>query len=215
MIPENWQKLGVIGRSGAGKSSLMREVFEFEPRVVMFDPLGNTEGRGWSRFSGQLGPLKNHIGKSGTKLKALYEPARGVDAAKALNQISKMLFDAQIGYFQKRHKSTILLAVEEITKSYPLHGESKCPWFTEICDRGRHYGIRVVAASQSPARIAITYREAMDAAVVMATMTKAGQQAGANMVDVDWKQIRDLPNYRYYSYHNGVVSEGATKKYKK
>lgn len=214
LLHEGWEKGMVIGRSGAGKSSLLKELLKNEPRVIMLDPLGNLKGSEWSRYAGQMGPLKKKIVGNRKRLRAVYQPKRGVNAMTALNTLSETLFDAQDGYFQEQHKSKILFVVEEATRCYPLHAENKVPWFGEICDRGRHYGIRVLMVTQSPSRLAVQYRENVDAALVLATMFESGQKAAAGLVHRNWKEVHDLPNYKYFSFQaaSGLKGEGQTKK---
>lgn len=211
-LPRDYLTLGIFGRSGSGKSSLLKEALRGESRVVAFDPLAEMTGRGWKTFSGQMQPLLKHMGASGTRLRASYQPAKGVDRIKALDRLSEAILKAQGGFKAGRHRSKILFVVEEMSGCFPLGAEKKCPNFVEICDRGRHYGIRVCGVSQGVNKVAGTFRDRLDAVCVLAQMRKSTQETAADLIGEHWRTVRDLQNFEYLAYQNGKLWKGQTKK---
>lgn len=209
-IPKDYLTLGIFGRSGSGKSSLLKEALRGETRVVAFDPMLDLTGPGWKSMSGQVAPVAQQALKS--RVRVSYHPAKGVSAVKALNALSGAILGVQQGFRDGKHKHKILFVVEEMAKSFPLHAGKDAPNFVEICDRGRHYGIRLCGVSQGVNKTGIDFRDRLDAVCVLAQMRRGAQETAADLVGEHWHSVRDLQNFEYLAYQNGTLTRGRTKK---
>gem|GEM_PF-2717751 len=208
--PKDYLTLGIFGRSGSGKTTLLKQAIRGQPRVVLYDPMSDFTGRGWTTHTGgQVDKLTRTAARS--RVRASYQPAKGVDPTEALNAVSAAILDAQAGYKSGAHKSWLLFAIDELSKPFPLNAEKRCPEFVEICDRGRHYGIKVLGISQNINRTGMAFRDRLDAVCVGAQMRKGAQETAADMVGVHWHEIRDLKNYEFFAYSDGVRTFGKTK----
>lgn len=214
MLPRRFEKCGVFGRSGSGKSSVLAELFNQEPRVILLDPLRNVEGKGWHRMSGQMEPVRQHIANSKGRFRIAYQPATGVDGTRALVSLVKMLM-AVLDVNRKlppARKTHVVLGIEEMTRTMPLNAHREHQVLQELVDQGRHYGIRLVGASQTISRSSIAFRENLDAAVILAQMSLTGKKASADLIGVPVQDVAALRNYEYLAYQGGEVTKGKSKK---
>ena len=214
MLPRSFEKIGVFGRSGSGKSSVLAELFQGEPRVILLDPLRNVEGRGWHRMSGQMEAVRARIANSKGRFKIAYQPERGVDGVKAMVSLTRMLL-ALLDHNRNlppERKVKVMFGIEEMTKTMPLNAHREDSALDELVDRGRHYGLRLVGASQAISRSSIAFRENLDSAVILAQMSTTARKTAADLIDVPISDVKALKDHEYIAYHNGTVTRGQTKK---
>lgn len=214
MIPKQFEKLGAWGRSGSGKSSVLKEIVAREPRVVLFDPLGNVEGAGWRKVTGQMDGVRKAVGGAGGRFNVAYQPAKRVDCVKALAELVEVLFEL-LEFNLKlapAKKVKVLLAIEEMSISFPLNAERKYAVLSDLVNVGRHYGIRLVGVSQAPAQASIAFRNNLDAVVVLPLGTSTGQRTAADMIGVPLRRVSALTNFNYLATYNGTLTSGQTKK---
>ena len=154
-------RVGVWGGSESGKSTRIKEMTRDNNRMIVLDPMGD-----WQREAGFV----NY-----TTLKGLY---RGIKAQwhkgfkfvltvdeqqyflpDLLQQIASDLFKIQEPYFNQQDKRVLTLVVDEMADFYPnvtLKPEQMA--FNKLCRKGRHYGVKIIGASQRIAEVHTSFR---------------------------------------------------------
>lgn len=199
-------RTAIFGASGSGKTSVLyHELHRVDlSRVILFDPLG--EARRWRRFKSVTTDveLRAAILKNPTAFRLAMECAAGEEAAR-LDALCWKVIKLQSGY--ERHGQKITLAVDELNLSFPLHGaETKCAGFAEICSRGRHHGIDVLAVSQRVAEVSQRFRGNLSGVVVLRQMGKSNVDAGADLCGVHPDRIRALKQFEGIAYQASTAT---------
>lgn len=106
----------------------------------------------------------------------------------------------------------MLLAIEEMSISFGLNDHKKHTVLSDLVNLGRHYGIRIIGVSQSPAQSNVAFRNNLDAVVMLPLGTTTGRKTAADMIGVPVNRVSDLTNFHYIAAHNGTLSTGITKR---
>jgi hypothetical protein len=205
---------GYWGGRGAGKSTGVKERVEKEPRLIVFDPIGDyAQERGYNSvktLKGLYAGIKRNWGK-GFRY-ALTVP-RGNDAAAMLNELSEALFIIQKPYYEGKDKRKIVLVVEEMAVSYPEKTLGKNErGFMDLINLGRHYGVSIIGVSQRVAEVkknfvgncAEHYFYRMGAAVDYSTVMQ--------LVGREHQQtLKGLQTHEYLHFEQGKVFKGKNK----
>lgn len=199
-------RTAIFGASGSGKTSVLYHELhrpEFR-RVILFDPLG--EARGWRKFRSVSTDrqLAAAILKGPANYRLALECGAGQEAAR-LDALCWKVIKLQAGY--PKHRQKITLAVDELNLAFPLHGaETKCPGFAEICSRGRHHGIDVIAVSQRVAEVSQRFRGNLSGVVVLRQMGKSNVEAGADLCGVPPDRVRALKQFEGIAYQASTAT---------
>ena len=161
---------GVFGGSGSGKSTLVAQMLKGRKRLVVFDT-EDEYGPGRKHATTKvrvesLDQVRQAMRADWHGFSISYVPPVGMEG-RALSSLCKLLMAAQEPA-RSRPTKPILLVVEEMSKSYPVHGwEKKCPGFNHICARGRHYNIETIGVSQRIAEVSANFRGNCTEAIVL------------------------------------------------
>ena len=209
----NAGRVGVWGRSGAGKSAYCKKRIKGRKRVLVFDPLAeygrdaNCKAIHHARRDG-LDQVRLAMAANWPGFRLAYVPPSGQEA-KALSALCRLLMAAQRPYQETGKGDPLTLVVEEMNLSFPVSGGAvKCPGFAEICSRGRHYGIEVIGLSQRIAEVDTRFRGNCTETVVFAQKGPRDIQAAADALGANRPQVQALGNLEYLHEAAGQISSG-------
>jgi DNA helicase HerA-like ATPase len=191
---------GIFGGSGSGKSTLVAKMIKGQKRLIVFDT-EDEYGPGRKHATTKVrvetvDEVRQAMRSDWNGFSISYVPPVGLES-RALSSLCKLLMAAQEPARKKPGKP-VLLVVEEMSKSYPVHGwEKRCPGFNHICARGRHFNIQTIGVSQRIAEVSTNFRgnctEAIilkqqqpidvDAAFLMLRYPRSQKAAGLDEVD--------------------------------
>lgn len=159
-------RIGIVGGSGTGKTTVQNQIMRPHRRVVLFDA---EDERAKTAFKEGFTEI-NSFDELQDKVDANYaagfrywfKQEDHIDQIQALSDLSLYLMDiqAQAGKLygtDKRPK--ILLSVDEMAESAPNHALKKDQQeFFNLCRRGRKKGIDLIGATQRPAEVSTSFR---------------------------------------------------------
>lgn len=168
----------ITGMSGSGKSVLARAMVRRAPhrRVIVCDPTMDWRTEtSWPAFNG-VGQLARYFADPNPPqhvIVTVYDyPAEAVTLA-------SWCMKAQAGFMHGRHRLRLLLVLDEASGAMPSRG-SLDPALKGLIERGRHYGIDVVAITQRPSQVHADMR------------SNSGLRCYLPVGDeIDWKPVRD------------------------
>jgi hypothetical protein len=203
--------IGVYGGSGSGKSTKAKALIKSEKRVVVFDSLDEyADEEGYPRFT-SLEALGKAMAKNYDKgFRVAYVPTSGQEVV-ALHQLSLMLMRVfQKGYKSGDHDQKITLVVEEMNQAYPVYALPSEFWgFSELCSRGRHYGINRIGVAQRAAEINTRFRGNVKGFYCFRLSTSNDLRAACELLGNEYKNaIRTLPPHDFLYWEGGTVTEG-------
>jgi energy-coupling factor transporter ATP-binding protein EcfA2 len=214
----NGERLGIFGRSGSGKSSLMNEILLSQNRVILFDFL-NTR-RPFAKKNGfkectTLKDMKHAFIKGyGKGFRIWYRPPIK-NQVKALHELSDWLFSvssmrSDLGF----DLPMITLAVDEMSNCYPVTRlPDNLQGFTHLCKAGRHFNINIVGATQRPAQVSTEFRGQLDRIALLSLNVPADFEAVRKLGGPEAeKMVREMPKYNYVLLDNGQLTHGQTRK---
>ncbi|MGH1445568.1 MAG: hypothetical protein ACRBBO_05940 [Cognatishimia sp.] len=206
----NAGRIGIWGRSGAGKSTFAKKRLKGQKRIVVFDPLDEYGPRGDKICTitvHSLPEVLEAMKADWRGFKIAFVPRSGQEP-RYLSALCRLLLKAQQPFKDTGKGAGITLVVEEMNLSFPVHGgEAKSPGFAEICSRGRHYGIEVIGLSQRIAEVSLRFRGNCTESIVLAQASprdveaafgvlkfkRSEKNAGIDMVD-------DLKNFEFIHF---------------
>jgi DNA helicase HerA-like ATPase len=195
-------RVGIWGASGSGKSAYTKKRLKGRKRVVVFDPLEEYSGKKVSTIKG----VEREMVRRWADFVISYSPQIGKEAAN-LNDLSRFLLAVQRPFKEGKKGRPLTLVVEEMNSSFPVSGgAAKCPYFAEICSRGRHYGIEVFGVSQRLAEVDTRFRGNCTETVVFRQKGIRDKTAAAAEIGC---AVSELPTENLHFMHerNGVVSK--------
>lgn len=108
--------------------------------------------------------------------------------------------------------SPLTFAVDEMSVCYPLNVRDGHP-FTELCNMGRHYGVRLIGATQRPAEIGATFRGNPKATYCFRLESDLDVDRMAKIMGLkDRQELRSLPVGHYLRFEGGKIFREKTKK---
>ncbi len=210
MINKNATRIGVYGGSGSGKSTKAKLLMkEMGLGVIAFDPLDEYAEEGFTRFDNLKTMAKYLKRMYGKPFKYALVPDAGKEAEQ-LHALSVFLVAVQANYKAGKCTTQLLLLVEEMNLSYPVEKLSKgLNGFSNICSRGRHFGINVMGISQRPAEINTRFRGNCNGFYVFRMAEHNDLTALAKVMGPEVKEtIRNLKTHEYIYWENGEIKRG-------
>lgn len=204
------RKIGVFGMTGMGKSTRLKAMLKDRRRVVVFDTQGEYAGNGCAALATNAAELRAHLARGwGGSFSVAYQPMPGQEAA-ALHGLCVFLLACQEPYKAGADRRPLTFVVEEMDKSFPVSALPRELFgMTDMCNRGRHYGIEVIAASQFPAQVSSTFRANMSEVYCFRLGFHSHR---ASMLEIFGPAYRDklaqLAPHEYLRFCDGDVTEG-------
>lgn len=151
----------ISGGRGSGKTTRCIELMETRDRVIVLDPTGSFQARGYKRVHSLKAVYQAVKSGWGTGFKIVLATPSGEGQCIALMQsLSRALFVIQRPYYDFKDKRKITLVLDEAHKFFPnrrLTPSEQEP-LEDIIALGRHYGIEMIAATQRLAKMWTEYR---------------------------------------------------------
>lgn len=165
MSASNAGRVAVVGASGSGKSSYVKQQLKKHKRVIVFDPNDEYRREGATPCT-TIKQVQKAMAASFGRFFIAYVPAGGKEP-RALNILSHLCIFAQQRWKGKSKGPELVLVVEEMNLSFKLHSAEKdAPAFAEICSRGRHSFIHVIGVTQRFAEVAMRFRGNLTESVI-------------------------------------------------
>lgn len=203
----NAGRVAVIGASGSGKSSYVKQLLKAHRRVVIFDPMDEYKREGAARVR-SVEEARQIMRDSFGRFALAYVPPAGGEA-RALNRLSHLCIAAQAPWKGKPKGPELCMVVEEMNSSFPVHGaEGKAPAFAEICSRGRHSHIHVIGVTQRFAEVSTRFRGNLTECVVFRQQGPNDIRAAIDATGASRDQITALKNLQYLRSVAGEIETG-------
>lgn len=207
MSKSNAGRIGVWGASGSGKSSYVKKKIKGLKRMVVFDPL-DEYGTLCKVKATNLDQVRLAMRNDWAGFSVAYVPPAGQEI-RALSALCKLLMVAQTPFKEQGKGQGLTLVVEEMNLSFPVAGIPRAhSGFSEICSRGRHYGIEVFGLSQRIAEVGTRFRGNCTETVVLRQQGKNDIDAAAMTLGIDAKEVRKLTNLHYIHDRQGEHTHG-------
>lgn len=205
-------RIGVYGASGSGKSTLVKTMLKSDHRQIVFDPMDEYTAYGYRRFE-KLPVMGKALAKAwGKGFRFCYVPPANREPV-ALHQLARMLKAMQSDYKANRDKRKITLIVEELNLSFPVTSlPQELAGFSDICSRGRHYGINIIGITQRPAEVNTRFRGNLEGQYIFrlaehndisAIQKTLGPEGAA--------EVKALAQHEYIHFVNGNREKGKNK----
>lgn len=199
--------MGLFGASGCGKTTKARELTQGLARVVFFEPLADDFRRllaaGYTGVN-QIDRLFQLVNRNFTRgFKIAYYPACASEE-KDLSEISDKLMLLQ-QFYGLSHQAKITLVVDELDMSFPTGVSLRNPrnGFKNLCCRGRHTGINIVAMSQRMHLVDNVFRANCSAVYLFRHSEPADIDVGLKILGREYReQFKNLANFQYF-YKSG------------
>jgi ABC-type dipeptide/oligopeptide/nickel transport system ATPase component len=206
---KNASRLGVYGRSGCGKSTRAKMMLKKVRRLVVFDPLDEYAEHGMTRVNSLKQFLTAIRRRWRGGFKVAYVPPAGQEK-QALHGLSVVLRQIQEPYKLGADIRQITLLVEELNMSYPVHNlPDSMQGFSELCSRGRHYGINIIGVSQRVAEINTRFRGNTEGAYYFAQSDHSDITTIKKMIGpVHGATLAGLKDHEYLYVSGGKVQKG-------
>jgi DNA helicase HerA-like ATPase len=190
----------VYGMRGTGKSTVGVSIVK---RANMPTVIIDTSGS-WSEDLGivEVHSLKQVAAKIRAKwhqnFKIIYNPPEGYEVL-ALHQLSRLMEKAQANYKLGKMRRQVLLVVEEAHEFYPSEGMKQAEQgFKRVLNKGRHWGINVIALTQRPNEIRPTIRGQADITYCLKLKDEASIKAIVAIAGRKYKD--DFENLKRFEY---------------
>lgn len=144
----------IYGSTGSGKSTLAKALLKGRPKVVVFDPMGEYRGRGWTvcrDIAGARRAMVAQWSKSAIRV-SLSCPEGDEKTAAAL---ANLCWQAQANF--PRDPRPLTLVLEEANLAYP-NRQNLPPGLKRATLQGRHRGINLLVITQRPALVSTDLR---------------------------------------------------------
>lgn len=205
-------RTGIWGGTGSGKSTRIKELVQNQNRVIVLDPTGD-----WGRERGyRIYKTLNGIYKAmkagwntGFKL-VLYVDEMAAFPPDVLQQLSKGLMAVQTPYFNNKDRREITVVIDEMADFYPnmtLKADQMA--FKSLVNKGRHYGINIIGASQRLAEVHTNFRGNCKEHYFFRMGSAVDYNTAAQTMGREYlAKHRALKTHQYLHFKSGTVSEG-------
>lgn len=202
-------RIGVYGASGSGKSTLVKSMLKSDHRQIVFDPMDEYQAFGYRRFE-KLPVMGKALAKAwGKGFKFCYVPPANREAS-ALHQLANLLKAMQADYKAGKDGRKVTLIVEELNLSFPVTSlPQELSGFSDICSRGRHYGISIIGITQRPAEVNTRFRGNLEGQYVFRLAEHNDLQAIGRVLGPNGAaEVKALAQHEYVHFDNGNREKG-------
>jgi hypothetical protein len=191
------KKILVLGMTGTGKSTLIRELIKDKKRLIVYDTLGEyTEG---GAVVYDYATLCQALTKLHDKtFRIIFQP---LNPCREFSAVCDIIYS--IG--------NICFAVEEIDTFLCLNASGLDDNFLNIVQRGRHNDIELIGVTQRPFTIPAILRSQCKALYTFRQFEQRDIDWIKGMIGAEAEKVRDLKNFEYLHYENGAITYGKTK----
>lgn len=203
------EKILVVGMTGSGKSTLVKQLIADRKRVIVFDPQGEYGREGKAVACPDMNRLKGTMDAcwdSGFRLS--YVPRGGYEAPQ-LHHLAELLFQVQHGYENGVPGAPpITLVVEEMDLSFPAHNlPADLSGMRAICNQGRHYGIECIGVTQFPTQVHNSFRRNSARRMILRLGETADRIDAAKLLNVSLDDINALEKFEYFEWADGCTEK--------
>lgn len=199
----------VFGRRGSGKSFRVKKLIKSSGRVLVFDPIGEYPAEGFTPVNSVLG-LLTEIKKNYRGFRIAWTANRlEANHTEELRALINILFKCQKPYFEnKKGAHEMTLVIEEAALTMPNQiNNPKLDIFKNACNIGRHYGINMIIASQSPAEVLISVRKQAEETYFFGLSNIRDIEAAADVIGkVNAEKLLRIPVNRGYHFTNNQIT---------
>jgi hypothetical protein len=195
----------VAGRRGSGKTTFTRAAVEASPRVVAFDPIGQY-GRefGWP-MADTLAGLHDLLTRCWRAMPWHVAFTPPGDYPRELHRLSIYLWHAQLPYERRRDRKKLVLVVEEMNLSVPVHAlPADQRGFMRLVLQGRHRGVEIIGVTQRPALVSADFRSMAAETVLFPLGFEDHGYLGAR----HRAELASLTPHHFLRVSDGVASRG-------
>ena len=208
--------IGIYGRRRSGKSTQIKERTQNHNRVVAYDPMEEYGAYGYKTCKSMKHVLQAiKAGWSKGFRVAYVPPTSKLGAMESLHKLSWLLLNVQKPYFNNVPIPKVLFVVDELKKAFPGSGlPDQFDGFVEMCERGGHYGIDLVGASQRVSKVNTVFRGNCSERYFYAQNEAIDVDAIVKMVGREHRQtIQRLQTHEYLRLQDGIVTPGKNSLY--
>jgi len=217
-----FNRIGIVGRSQSGKSTLMDRILRNYRRVILFDAIDERAAtaavEGYTEVD-NINTLQDLVDRNyADGFRYWFHPPYDGDLPLYLSDISAWLLDIQSQHakqFGETTRPAIALAVDEMADCFPNQAQkADRDRFSVMCRSGRHKGIHLIGATQRPAEVSTKFRGQLNKRFIFNLTEPRDLQAVAEMAGADGaviaEQVRQLAPLEYIrvegtSYTSGKI----------
>lgn len=207
----------IVGQRGSGKSTLMNEILDREGgRQIVFDPVARSpqqrahyKRRGY-KLCTCYRELRNELLLNYRGFEIVYAPDSD-SQIEALDELAADLLELQRmeldGKETVPRRSWITLAIDEMSNAYPSTGmKAEFKAFGKVCSEGRHWGIRVIGATQRPKEVRVKFRSGCTERAFFRLTDGTDLKAVKELISEEYvKEISELEKLHYiWKDENGI-----------
>jgi energy-coupling factor transporter ATP-binding protein EcfA2 len=183
LFPAPGDRAAFVGQTGSGKTTLAEMACRVRPYVVVLDPKGRIDWKGYTVHT----TLADTIKASGESHRLVYKPTYDeLQDEETLDRFFEWVY--------KRGNTT--LYVDEI---FAIAQGDQYPWHFGAClTRGRELGVSVYVATQRPARIPQVMLSESEHVYCFRLKLPQDQERMADITGLDETAIARLPKHHFY-----------------
>lgn len=208
------EKSLVVGMTGSGKSTLVKQLIRPRKRVIVFDPQGEYSREGLATRAASLRDLLGEMQAgwaSGFRLS--YEPTGGYEAEQ-LHLLAMLLFRVQAKYEAGVPGAPpITLVVEEMDLSFPSYAlPANQRGMQAMCNQGRHYGISCFGVTQYPTAVSLAFRRNAARRYILRLGDSDDQKAMAKLINRPVDEVAAIQKFEYFEWADGYAEKKKIRK---
>ncbi len=212
MTNETWRgHTCIYGTTGYGKSTLADYLVKGRAKIIRLDPQAKPGTAIPTTPEGINKARDIALAKFNTGFDILLTPA-GDGGVVGLNRLVPLLQRIQAGYLHERDPRPLVLLLDEASKIIPSERQkTDLRGAQEVHERGRHWGIELIAVTQRPARLDADIKANMEAVYTFrmgvdddrAVVTKLIGRQHASL-------LANLPKFNFIKWTVDGVMRGST-----
>lgn len=205
MGDRNGKRMVVYGRSGSGKTHLVKEQFlTICDRVVIIDPEEEyADQKGFQTLYSLAALLDVLHDCHDSSFKVCFVPDARFEEQQ-LHEVSCLIERLQEPYKQKKSDKKVLLVVDEMHMSFPLNMRDEFYGFKLLCRRGRKRGINIIGITQRPADVGKAIRANLDRLIAFNFSDPADLKVIREILGSEAEtKVQSLQQYQYLAAENG------------
>jgi DNA helicase HerA-like ATPase len=204
-------RIGIVGASGAGKTTKALELIRQLPRVVLLSPFVDDYALARPRTCASVREIEIELRKNWQRpFKLALSPAYG-DEPTTLESVSALIVSAQRA---SGAGAPIALVVDELNAAFPVQALPRAfKSFGELCSRGRHYNVTLIGITQRMAEVSTRWRGNMSGFYTFRPADAVDVQTiGRMMPKGQAHQLASLQNFEYFYIESGRSIRGQVKR---